>query len=203
MFTCSTAKATGQMLVDGTPSGIDGNVDAVERWSTPGCASIRPLVTAAGGGCGEISRSPLPSAVAEAGRQPAITLGRRPEPAVQRALLFACPAALIREGRVAEAKTKARAVLELQPGFTISGLVSGQITTPRNVWKCWPTLCARPDCRSRPPTTGVTARFADLEGRPSVAKSAVAGPMAARPKLVASRQSASRCPERDCSHLVR
>ena len=42
-------------------------------------------------------------------------------------------AALIREGQVAEAQAKARAVLELQPGFTISGLVSGQITTPERL----------------------------------------------------------------------
>ena len=42
-------------------------------------------------------------------------------------------AAMIRLGQLAEAKSMAKVVLELQPGFTISGLVSGQITTPERM----------------------------------------------------------------------
>jgi TolB-like protein len=38
-------------------------------------------------------------------------------------------AALVRLGRMQEARSIARVLLELQPGFTISGLVSGNITT--------------------------------------------------------------------------
>jgi hypothetical protein len=42
-------------------------------------------------------------------------------------------AALIRLGQVTEAKSKARVLLEAQPGFTISGVVSSQITTPERM----------------------------------------------------------------------
>jgi adenylate cyclase len=42
-------------------------------------------------------------------------------------------ASMIRLGHLAEARAMARVVLELQPGFTISGLVSGQITTPERM----------------------------------------------------------------------
>ena len=42
-------------------------------------------------------------------------------------------AAMIRLGQLVEAKSMARIVLELQPGFTISGLISGQITTPERM----------------------------------------------------------------------
>jgi TolB-like protein len=38
-------------------------------------------------------------------------------------------AAFIRLGRISEAKSSSKRVLELQPGFTVSGLVSGDITT--------------------------------------------------------------------------
>jgi hypothetical protein len=40
---------------------------------------------------------------------------------------------MIRLGHLVEAKSMARVVLELQPGFTIGGLVSGQITTPERM----------------------------------------------------------------------
>src|SRR6478609_5769215 len=56
MFTCSTAKANGQMLVDGTPSGLDGNVDDVGEMEQA-CASIRSLGADAGAGCAEMSKS--------------------------------------------------------------------------------------------------------------------------------------------------
>jgi hypothetical protein len=39
-------------------------------------------------------------------------------------------AALVRLGRLEEAKAMADVLLALQPGFTISGLLSGNITTP-------------------------------------------------------------------------
>jgi TolB-like protein len=42
-------------------------------------------------------------------------------------------AALIRLGRSREAKAMAELLLELQPGFTVSGLVSGNITTPEQM----------------------------------------------------------------------
>jgi tetratricopeptide (TPR) repeat protein len=42
-------------------------------------------------------------------------------------------AALVRLGRVTEAKSSSERLLELQPGFTISGLVSGNITTPERM----------------------------------------------------------------------
>ena len=42
-------------------------------------------------------------------------------------------AALQRLGRLDEAKTMAGMVLELQPGFTVNGLVSGNITTPERM----------------------------------------------------------------------
>ncbi len=42
-------------------------------------------------------------------------------------------AALVRLGRLDEAKAMADIVLALQPGFTISGLVSGNITTPERM----------------------------------------------------------------------
>ena len=42
-------------------------------------------------------------------------------------------AALLRLGRTDEAKSMARQLLELQPGFTVSGLVSGNITTPERM----------------------------------------------------------------------
>jgi len=38
-------------------------------------------------------------------------------------------ASLVRSGRIAEARSSSERVLELQPGFTVSGLVSGEITT--------------------------------------------------------------------------
>jgi TolB-like protein len=49
--------------------------------------------------------------------------------------LFSVPcylltAALIRLDRTSEARSSSRRVLELQPGFTVSGLVAGNITTP-------------------------------------------------------------------------
>ena len=43
------------------------------------------------------------------------------------------PAALLRLGRTDEAKSMAKVLLELQPGFTISGLVAGKITTPERM----------------------------------------------------------------------
>ena len=42
-------------------------------------------------------------------------------------------AALVRLGRQDEAKLMAKLLLELQPGFTVSGLVSGNITTPERM----------------------------------------------------------------------
>ena len=42
-------------------------------------------------------------------------------------------AALVRLGRLDEAKSMAKVLLELQPGFTVSGLVSGNITTPERM----------------------------------------------------------------------
>jgi hypothetical protein len=42
-------------------------------------------------------------------------------------------AALVGLGRLDEAKAMADVVLRLQPGFTISGLVSGNITTPERM----------------------------------------------------------------------
>jgi TolB-like protein/Flp pilus assembly protein TadD len=42
-------------------------------------------------------------------------------------------AALVRLGRLDEAKAMAEALLALQPGFTISGLVAGNITTPERM----------------------------------------------------------------------
>jgi TolB-like protein/tetratricopeptide (TPR) repeat protein len=42
-------------------------------------------------------------------------------------------AALLRLGRTDEARSLARKLLELQPGFTVSGLVSGNITTPERM----------------------------------------------------------------------
>ncbi len=42
-------------------------------------------------------------------------------------------AALIRLGRVNEAMSSSRRVLELQPGFTVSGLVAGGITSPERM----------------------------------------------------------------------
>jgi TolB-like protein/tetratricopeptide (TPR) repeat protein len=52
--------------------------------------------------------------------------------------LFSVPcylltAALIRLGQIGEAKASSRRVLELQPGFTVGGLVSGGITTPERM----------------------------------------------------------------------
>jgi len=42
-------------------------------------------------------------------------------------------AAMIRLGQLVEARSMAGVLMELQPGFTISGLVSGQITTPERM----------------------------------------------------------------------
>src|SRR6266446_6198521 len=42
-------------------------------------------------------------------------------------------AALLRLGRTDEAKALAKVLLKLQPGFTVSGLVSGNITTPERM----------------------------------------------------------------------
>jgi adenylate cyclase len=42
-------------------------------------------------------------------------------------------AALVRLGRQDEARVMANLLLELQPGFTVSGLVSGNITTPERM----------------------------------------------------------------------
>jgi TolB-like protein/tetratricopeptide (TPR) repeat protein len=42
-------------------------------------------------------------------------------------------AALVHLGRSEEAKSMAKVLLELQPGFTISGLVSGDVTTPERM----------------------------------------------------------------------
>jgi adenylate cyclase len=42
-------------------------------------------------------------------------------------------AALVRLGRIDEAKAMAQVLLRLQPGFTVSGLVSGTITTPEQM----------------------------------------------------------------------
>ena len=42
-------------------------------------------------------------------------------------------AALVRLGRLDEARSVAAVLLELQPGFTISGLASGNITTPERM----------------------------------------------------------------------
>jgi TolB-like protein/tetratricopeptide (TPR) repeat protein len=46
---------------------------------------------------------------------------------------YLATAALVRLGRVDEARSSAKHVLELQPGFTVSGLVSGDITTPEHM----------------------------------------------------------------------
>ncbi len=42
-------------------------------------------------------------------------------------------AALVRLGRMEEARTAASVVLDMQPGFTVSGLASGKITTPERM----------------------------------------------------------------------
>ena len=42
-------------------------------------------------------------------------------------------AALVQLGRREEAASMAKVLLELQPGFTVSGLVSGNITTPQQM----------------------------------------------------------------------
>ena len=42
-------------------------------------------------------------------------------------------AAMVRLGRLDEARSLAKVLLDLQPGFTISGLVSGNITTPERM----------------------------------------------------------------------
>jgi tetratricopeptide (TPR) repeat protein len=42
-------------------------------------------------------------------------------------------AALLRLGRIDEAKSMAKVLLELQPGFTVSGLVLGNITSPERM----------------------------------------------------------------------
>jgi hypothetical protein len=42
-------------------------------------------------------------------------------------------AALVRLGRQDEARVMAKLLLELQPSFTVSGLVSGNITTPERM----------------------------------------------------------------------
>ena len=42
-------------------------------------------------------------------------------------------AALVRLGRIGEAKSSSKRLLELQPGFTVSGLVSGDIITPERM----------------------------------------------------------------------
>ena len=42
-------------------------------------------------------------------------------------------AALVRLGRLQEARSMAKLVLELQPGFTLSGFVSGKVTTPERM----------------------------------------------------------------------
>lgn len=52
--------------------------------------------------------------------------------------LFSVPrylhtAALVRLGRMAEARKAASVVLEVQSGFTVSGLASGKITTPERM----------------------------------------------------------------------
>jgi len=44
-------------------------------------------------------------------------------------------AALVGLGRIDEANSMATVLLELQPGFTVSGLVSGNITTPERMDK--------------------------------------------------------------------
>jgi TolB-like protein/class 3 adenylate cyclase/tetratricopeptide (TPR) repeat protein len=53
-----------------------------------------------------------------------------PQFSVPRYLLAA---SLVQLGRIGEAKANAVRVLELQPGFTVSGLVSGNITTPEDM----------------------------------------------------------------------
>ncbi len=42
-------------------------------------------------------------------------------------------AALVRLGRTDEARATAKLLLQLQPGFTVSALVSGNITTPERM----------------------------------------------------------------------
>src|SRR5262245_50669831 len=42
-------------------------------------------------------------------------------------------AALVRLGQLQEARSMAKLVLELQPGFTLSGFVSGKVTTPERM----------------------------------------------------------------------
>ena len=44
-------------------------------------------------------------------------------------------AALVRLGRIEDAKSMAKVLLELQPGFTVAGLVSGNITTSERMDK--------------------------------------------------------------------
>jgi adenylate cyclase len=46
---------------------------------------------------------------------------------------FLLTAALVRLGRVAEAKSGSERLLELQPGFTVGGLVSANVTTPERM----------------------------------------------------------------------
>jgi hypothetical protein len=48
-------------------------------------------------------------------------------------------------GRRPDAKPMARVLLELQPGFTVSRLVS----RPRSGWACWRVRCARWDCLNK------------------------------------------------------
>ena len=56
-------------------------------------------------------------------------------------------AALVRLGREEEAREAARVLLDLQPGFTVSGLVPA--TSPRqSEWTSWLARCANWDCRS-------------------------------------------------------
>ena len=48
-------------------------------------------------------------------------------------MTLADTAALVRLGRQDEARVMASLLLDLQPGFTVSGLVSGNITTPERM----------------------------------------------------------------------
>ena len=50
-------------------------------------------------------------------------------------------AALVHLGRCEEARSMAKILLELQPGFTISGLVSGEVTTPERMAMLATALC--------------------------------------------------------------
>jgi len=56
-------------------------------------------------------------------------------------------AALVRLGRIQEAKSIAEVVLEVQPGFTINGLITER-SRALSEWRCSQPRCVRQGCRS-------------------------------------------------------